>query len=115
MIVLHSFMVDKDYSELQDGMDIELMQTLEEANLPEGFYGGAVTHVAKLRNSKITLLINAEYDGLQVVDVAVTKLEDLEYSQLRELAKSKGLDFKPVGMTKEAFIDLIKGYTLDLN
>jgi hypothetical protein len=115
MIVLHSFIVDKDYSQLEKGMDIENIRPISEYKIPDSFYGGAVTHIAKLRNESVYLLLDMETDGIQVKDVAVENLEDLDFKILKEIATNRNLKFKPIGTSKEELIEKIKKVTLVLN
>ena len=115
MIVLNSLVFDKDYSKLTDKMHIEYLKTVEEFGLSPSFYGGAIDKIAKLKGADIYLLIDSQTNGLQIRDVAVDNIDKYSFKVLSEFATIKGIDFKPVGTSKEVLIDEIKKRTLVLN
>jgi hypothetical protein len=114
MIVLHTLKLDKDYSQLSDEIVIQEIKPISEYGLTDGFYGGAVTHIATLKDNPIYLLIDLETDGLQIKDTAIKDFE-VDPKILREVAKSKELKHRPVGVTKEELVALIEPYCLKVS
>ena len=112
MIVLHTLVFDKDYTKLTD--PLESLLPISEYGLSERFYGGNVTKIGKLKDSKIFLLIDDSVNGLKVKDIAVDNLEDFDFKVLKDLAKQKNIKFKPIGTSKEILIDEIKKVALTL-
>lgn len=108
-------MADRDYTTLQKGMDIEEIKPVSAYSVSENFYGGLITHIAKLRNSPVYLLLDMETDGIQVKDVAVETLEELDFNVLKTIALQRGIKFNVVGVSREALIEKIKKVTLVLN
>ena len=106
MIVLNTLKFGKDYSKLSEDIQLEIMKPISEYGLTESFYGGMVTHIAKVKDSNVYLLLDLETDGVQVRDIAVDSL-DVDQKILRELARAKALEYSPVGVKKEELINMI--------
>ena len=109
MILLNTMKFDKDYSTFTNDMKIEYIKSTDELGMSEGFYGGNVDKVAKIKDSPVYLMIDSRTDGLIIKDIAVDSLEQFDMRDLKELAKHKGIEFKPIGTAKEDLLqDILK-------
>jgi len=110
LFVLNTKVLDRDYTKLD--VPLKRLVPISLYGLTEDFYGGRVTHIGEIKDSKILLLIDNESDGLQIIDIAVENLEDLNCDILKQYAKSRHIEFDWRKVTKEEMIELIAPKTL---
>jgi hypothetical protein len=104
--------LDRDYTIID--VPLENIKTTAEYGLPEEFYGGSITHIAKVKDSPVLLLINNDDEPLKVVDVATPSLDDIDYNTLKKYAKSKGIAFDKESATKEKLYDMVKSIVVEV-
>lgn len=96
-----------DYGNKQ--VDIKRLVPISHYSLTDDFYGGNVSWIGELKDENVKLLCNND-DGLTVVDIAVETFDNLPTSILKELAKSKKIEFDWKTVTKEEITDLLKSF-----
>ena len=106
MYILNTKVLDRDYTNLS--VPIKKLVPISHYGFNEQFYGGRVSHIGEIKDSKILLLIDNETDGIQVVDIAVMELESLNFDILKQYAKQKNMKFDWKLVTKEEILKLIK-------
>ena len=104
--IFNTKVLDRDYTELS--VPLKKLVPLSNYGLDEQFYGGRVQMIGEVKDSPVLLLIDKETDGLQVVDVATHKLEDINISTLKQYAKNRGIKFEWKSTTKEEIIELLE-------
>lgn len=112
MVVYNTKVLDRDYSIVD--VPLESIKTTAEYGLSEEFYGGSITHIAKVKDSPVLLLINNDDEPLKVVDVATPSLDDIDYNTLKKYAKSKGIAFDKDGATKDKLYDIVKSIVVEV-
>jgi len=98
--------LDRDYTSL----DVPLKKLVPISNygfVPE-FYGGMVTHIGEIKDSKVILLIDNETDGLQIIDTAIEDINDLNMEVLKQIAKTKAIEFDWRKTTKDELVEKLK-------
>lgn len=113
MVIYNTKVLDRDYTVVN--VPLESLKTIREYGLNEEFYGGSITHIAKVKDSPVLLLINNDDEPLQVVDVATLTLDDIDYNTLKKYAKSKGIAFDKDGTTKDKLYDVVKSIVMEVN
>ena len=111
MYILNTLELDKNYSEIGE---IVSLKPISEYGLPEEFYGGSVTHIGHVKDSKIKLLINNDVEHMQVVDVASEQISDIEFNALKKYAQARGIPFEWKGVTKDELCKIIEPYVLEV-
>lgn len=117
MLILNTLVLDKDYSKEGERMQpIKRLIPMALIDLPEGFYGGTVTHIAESKeNSNITYLITNQNDGLEIVDIAVKDITRFNLDTLKKLAEQKGIEFEPdTKVTKNEVIELMQRFFIEI-
>lgn len=98
MFVLNGITLDKEYTmeDVKEYVPIEFRK-----DIPEGFFGGNVTHIGKTDNHILLLLNNRQ--GWSILGTATENLEELSMKQLREMLKQRLIPVD-VKLTKEETI-----------
>lgn len=89
--MLHVFNTTKVGDREYTMSDLKSLHQLRDFGLDDGFYGGRVTQIGRTDTDVLLLIQNR--DGMQLIDTAAEKLDDIPLGLLRRLAERRKVRF----------------------
>ena len=105
MYIMGTKVLDRDYTSLN--VPLKNLVPISRYGLGQHFYGGRVTYIGVLKDSPVLLLVNNE-SGINIIDTAVEKLEDLNCEVLKKYARDRNIEFDWRKATKEEVVELLQ-------